>query len=141
MSHTNSWSFPNMLNVSSNSVNIVEDNISVVNRTRLLILTEPTELYNNPEFGVGLKRHLWQYNTSNQIAIIKDRINAQLRKCEPCVDPDKTSYADGLLFTGSDDMSMNENMNSLKMTIGLSTTYGDDITVTFNQLLDDIETV
>ena len=38
-------------------------------------------------------------------------------------------------------MSMNEQMNSLKMTIGLSTTYGDDITVTFNQLLDDIETV
>ena len=141
MSHTNSWSFPNMLNVSSNSVNIAEDNISVVNRTRLLILTEPTELYNNPEFGVGLKRHLWQYNTSNQIAIIKDRINAQLRKCEPCLDPDKTSYTDGLLFTGSDDMSMKEQMNSLKMTIGLSTTYGDDITVTFNQLLDDIETV
>ena len=67
--------------------------ISIVNRSKLLILTEPTELYNNPDFGVGLKRHLFQYNNENQKAIIRDRIVEQLRLHEPCVDPDKIGRA------------------------------------------------
>lgn len=141
MAHTTSWAFPNMLNVSKNAVNIAEDNVSIVNRTRLLILSEPTELYNSPEFGVGLKRHLFQYNTPNELAIIQDRIRAQLVKHEPCVDAEKTSYADGLLFTGTDESTPAANYNSLNMTVGLSTVYGDTISVTFNQLLDDIDTV
>lgn len=60
---TNSLSFPNMFDVARNKVGVISDNESIVNRSRLLILTEPTELYHNPDFGVGLKRHLWHYNT------------------------------------------------------------------------------
>ena len=74
MANTTSLSFPNLFDVARNQVSVTEDVQSVVNRSRLLILTEPTELYNNPDFGVGLKRHIWQYNNDNQKAIIKDRI-------------------------------------------------------------------
>lgn len=130
MARTNSIAFPAMFDVARNKVSIIEDNTSIVNRTRLLILTEPTELYNNLDFGVGLKRYLWQYNSENQRAIIKDRIIAQLRLHEPCVNPDKTSITDGLLFTGTqDDTSTIQSANELQMTVGLCTVFGDTISV------------
>ena len=133
---TNSLSFPNLFNVSQNRVNIVEDNASVVNRTSLLILSEPTELYNEPNQGVGLKRHLWQYNNPNEIAIIKDRIIAQLKLHEPCVIPDATQVSEGLLFTGSDKKSVDQEYNHLKMTVALKTTFGENIQVSLNDEID-----
>lgn len=130
MAYTNSWAWPNIFNVSQNQVNIVEDNKSIVSRTRLLILSEPTSLFNSPDFGVGLKRHLWQYNTQNQKAIIKDRIVAQLKLNEPSVLPEKTQYANGLLFTGSPSDDMNQDYNQLKMTVAVVTNYNETLEVT-----------
>lgn len=133
MARTTSLAFPNMIDVSRNKVSVAEDNVSIVNRTRLLILTEPTELFNEPTFGVGLKRYLWQYNTENTRALIRDRIVNKLRESEPCVDPDKTSFADGLLFTGSQDtISQLQENNQLKLTVGLSTVFGDTLEVGLN---------
>lgn len=130
MAYTNSWAWPNIFNVSQNQINIVEDNKSIVSRTRLLILSEPTSLFNSPDFGVGLKRHLWQYNTENQKAIIKDRIVAQLKLNEPSVLPEKTQYADGLLFTGSPSDDINQDYNQLKMTVAVVTNYNETLEVT-----------
>lgn len=133
MATTSSLGFPNMFSVAQNTVNVLEDNASVVNRTRLLILTDPTELYNDPQFGVGLRRHLWKYNSDNERAQIRDRIVAQLRLHEPCVVPDSTTFADGLMFTGSaDSISITDNLNTLNMTVGLVTTYGAKLEVTPN---------
>lgn len=125
---TNSLAFPNMFNIANNCVGVLEDNTSIVNRVRLLILTEPTELFNNPAFGVGLKRHLWQYNNKNEKAIICDRIVEQLRLHEPCCDADKTQFVDGLLFTGGDEM-VGQDYNQLKMTIAVQTTFGDTLKI------------
>ena len=130
MAYTNSWAWPNIFNVSQNQVNVVEDNKSIVSRTRLLILSEPTSLFNSPDFGVGLKRHLWQYNTENQKAIIKDRIVAQLKLNEPSVFPEKTQYANGLLFTGSPSDDINQDYNQLKMTVAVVTNYNETVEVT-----------
>lgn len=130
MAYTNSWAWPNIFNVSQNQVNVVEDNKSIVSRTRLLILSEPTSLFNSPDFGVGLKRHLWQYNTENQKAIIKDRIVAQLKLNEPSVLPEKTQYANGLLFTGSPSDDINQDYNQLKMTVAVVTNYSETLEVT-----------
>ena len=130
MAYTNSWAWPNIFNVSQNQVNVVEDNKSIVSRTRLLILSEPTSLFNSPDFGVGLKRHLWQYNTENQKAIIKDRIVAQLKLNEPSVFPEKTQYANGLLFTGSPSDDVNQDYNQLKMTVAVVTNYNETLEVT-----------
>lgn len=130
MAYTNSWAWPNIFNVSQNQVNVVEDNKSIVSRTRLLILSEPTSLFNSPDFGVGLKRHLWQYNTENQKAIIKDRIVAQLKLNEPSVLPEKTQYANGLLFTGSPSDDINQDYNQLKMTVAVVTNYNETLEVT-----------
>ena len=132
MSITNSIAFPQMFDVARNKVAVVEDNESIVNRSRLLILSEPTELYNNLDFGVGLKRHLFQYNTANEKAIIQDRIKEQLRLHEPCCNPDATSFADGLLFTGSAESNINQEYNKLKMTVGICTSYDETVSVDIN---------
>jgi len=132
---TNSIAFPKMFDVARNTVGIVTDNVSIVSRTRLLILTEPTELYDNPNFGVGLRRHLWQYNNEQQLAIIRDRIKEQLELHEPCVDAEKTSFAPGLLFTGSEDDIEGGAHNQIRMTIGLQTIYNDQVELDlFNDL-------
>lgn len=133
MANTTSLAFPNMFDVARNRLAVLEDSPSVVNRTRLLILSEPTELYNEPNFGVGLKRHLWQYNTDNQKAIIEDRIVEQVRLHEPYCIPEETQFADGLVFTGSNDsVSSMQDHNRLKMTVALKTTYNDTANIDFN---------
>lgn len=133
MAHTQSWAFPSLFDVARNRVSVIDDAASVVNRSRLLILTEPTELYNSTNFGVGLKRHLFQYNNQNQKAIIKDRIVEQLELHEPFVDAKETQFADGLLFSGSsgEDPSAQE-YNKLKMTVSLSCVFGDKAEVKLN---------
>lgn len=125
---TSSLNWPNIFDVSRNRCAVAEDNASIVSRTKLMILTEPTELYMNPSYGVGLKRHMFKYNTENEKALIKDRIVAQLKLWEPRVDADKTQFTDGLLYTG-DINTIGQDYNTLNMTISLMTTYGDTVTV------------
>lgn len=133
MASTSSISFPYMFDVARNVVSVSEDTKSVVSRARLLILTEPTELYMNPDFGVGLRRYIWQYNNDNQKTIIKDRIIEQLRLHEPCVKAEETQIADGLLFTGSSDNNqITQEFNKLKMTVALTTVFGDSAEVNLN---------
>lgn len=136
MANTTSLAFPNMFNVSQNKVTVLEDSTSVVNRSRLLILTNPTELYNSPNFGVGLHRHMWKYNNDNEKAVVLDRIKDQLRLHEPYVDPDKTDYADGLLFTGGSNDYSAIKVNEMEMTVSLSTTFSDNVSVRIGQ--DDV---
>lgn len=133
---TNSIAFPNMINVAQNTVAVISDDASVANRSRLLILTEPTEVYNEPNQGVGLKRHLFKYNNENEKAIIKDRIREQLRIHEPQCIADHTQFEDGLLFTGSSTQPASQNYNKLDMTVGIETVFGKvvDINLDINQL-------
>ena len=119
-----------MFNVSQNRVTVYEDSRSVVNRTRLLMLTNPTELYNSPEFGLGLARHMWKYNNENEKSIILDRLKEQLRLYEPYVNPDETTYSNGLLFTGSTPDYEAAKANELEMTVALSTTFAENVSVT-----------
>lgn len=128
MAETTSLAFPNMFNIANNQVSVLENTQSVANRTRLLILTEPTELYNNPDFGVGLKRHLWHYNNNNERAIVKDRITNQLRLHEPSVYPDKTVYSDGLTFTEA----TTPEHNTMALTVTLHTVFKEDVSITLN---------
>ena len=130
---TNSLSFPAMFDVARNRVGVISDNESIVNRSRLLILTSPTELYNEPDFGVGLKQYLFQYNTANQKSIIRDRITEQLRLHEPCCEPDETQYADGLLFTGGDETNATE-YNKLKMTVAIKTKLGETTSIDLSDI-------
>lgn len=133
MAETTSLAFPNMFNIATNQVSVIEDTDSVANRTRLLILTEPTELYNNPDFGVGLKRHLWKYNNEAERGLVKDRITAQLRLYEPCVYPEKTQYTDGLLFTGAENQnSVLTESNTLSLTVALQTVFKEEAKITLN---------
>jgi phage baseplate assembly protein W len=128
-----------MIDVSRGTVAVLKDNESIVNRCRLLILTEENEMYNSPEFGVGLKRHLWKYNNENEKAIIRDRITEKLRMYEPCCIPEKTEYADGLLYTESEDTPAD--VNKLKMSIIIYTIYGDNLNVNLSDLQEVIESV
>ncbi len=132
MAETTSLAFPNMFNITTNQVSVIEDTASVANRTRLMILTEPTELYNNPDFGVGLKRHLWHYNNEAEKGLVKDRITEQLRLYEPCVYPEKTQFSDGLLFSGESTQTVLQEANTLAMTVALQTVFKEEVQVTLN---------
>ena len=133
MSKTNSIKFPNMIDVASNKVGLYTDNESVINRTRLLIMSDPTSLYNNPTFGVGMKRFLFHYNQPNTFAMIKDRIKEQLREHEPCVDADKTTFSPGLVSEDTiSTMNTIDDFSHLKMTVGLSTIYKEEVEVDLN---------
>ena len=129
MSNTTSLAFPNMFNISQNKVAVLEDNKSVVNRTRLLMLSNPTEMYNDTQFGLGLYKHMWQYNNENQKSIIVDRLKEQLRLYEPYCYPDETSYSSGLLFTGSTPEYKATRYDQLEMTISVQTTFADKVAV------------
>ena len=131
---TNSIPWPNMINVTQNEVAVITDENSVVNRSKLLILTEPTEIYNEPNQGVGLKRHLFKYNNENEKAIIKDRIVEQLRIHEPQCTADHTQFADGLLFTGTPQSETAQNYNKLEMTVAIETKFGATVSVSFEDL-------
>ena len=132
MANTTSWAFPNIFDVAQNRVATLEDKLSIVNRTRLLILTEPTSLYNEPNQGVGLRQFIGQYNTDNKKAEIRDLTVIQLRIHEPCVIPDQTQWASGLLFTGSSIASNNLKSDKLEMTMSLKTIYDTTIDVDLN---------
>lgn len=137
MAETTSLAFPNMFNITTNQVSVIENTSSVANRTRLLILTEPTELYNNPDFGVGLKRYLWKYNNEATRGMVKDRITEQLRLHEPCVYPERTQYSDGLLFSG-DATQNKQNPNTMTLTVALQTIFEEEARVVLNSDQDSI---
>lgn len=131
MANTTSWAFPNMFDVSQNKIATLEDSTSIVNRTRLLILTDPTSLYNEPTQGVGIRRFMGQYNTENKKAEIRDLTVEQLRLFEPCVVPDDTQWANGLMFTGQIDDNRIK-ANTLEMTMSLRTIYDSTVSVDLN---------
>jgi len=128
MANTTSWAFPKIFDATTNKVNIYEDEKSVVNRCRLLMLTEPTELYMNPRFGVGLKRFLWQYNTTNTRPMIEDRIREQIRVNEPCVDADDIQFSSNTVEDPNKQFRSQE-YNRLDMSVGLKTTFGGTVIV------------
>lgn len=130
--NTNSIGFPNMFDVSRNKVATISDNASVANRVRLLLFTEPTELYMNPTFGVGLKRFMFQYNNDNVIAQIRDRLIDQLRMWEPSVDAEKTTVVRGLLYSGEMPLTKAVEENQLNLTITVYTIYGAKVDITIN---------
>lgn len=134
---TNSLNFPQMFDVTRNRVTVISDTKSVANRSRLLMLTNPTELYNEPEFGVGLSKYLWQYNSPNVKPMIRDNVAAQLEMYEPMSIPTETEYADGLLFTGDNDSIPNP--RKLDMTIAIHTKLGTTADIDLTDLQQIIE--
>lgn len=133
MAHTTSLAFPNLFNVTQNRLVVAEDNTSIVNRVKLLILTEPTELYNNLSYGVGLKRYLFQYNSENVLALIKDKIVEQLKLWEPSIDAEKTVITSGLIYSGSENPNISD-INHLKFTVMLVNKFGQKIELNIDNI-------
>ena len=132
MDNTNSINFPEMIDVARNCASVATDAASIVNRVKLMMLTEPTELHMNAQYGLGLKRYLFQYNNENTIAIIRDKLVEQLRLWEPCVIPEETKVESGLLFTEKDHpKTAMQEANHLKLTVILITKYGDTLQLEF----------
>lgn len=129
--NTSSYNYPNLFDVARNKVAVAQDLDSITSRVKLLLLTEPTELYMEPSFGVGLRKYIFQYNTDNVVAQIKDKLIEQLRLWEPCVVPEETTVERGLEYTGQIDMQ--DNLNILALTIKLKSIYGQSVTVDIYQ--------
>ena len=120
-----SWAWPNIFDVSRNKVNLYTNTKSLTNRIKLLLLTDPTELYNNPKFGVGLRKYLFRYNNDNVIALIRDELVEQLRLWEPGVVPEETKVVRGLQYTRDSSYAetVSEQMNTLNLTVTVTTRY------------------
>lgn len=129
-----SWSWPNLFDVSRNKVNIYSGTQSIKNRVKLLLLTEPTELYNEPRFGVGLRKHIFKYNNDNVIALIKDELIEQLRLWEPGVIPEETTVERGPSHDWDPSRlgTTSAEMNTLELYISVKTVYLQtvDLTIT-----------
>lgn len=129
--HTSSWNFPNMINVAQNCVGIATDYSSIQNRVALLLNTQPTEMYGSLDMGAGLKKFMWQYNNENTRAQMKEAIVSQIRKYEPCVDPDSITFID------EDDPSSDTNAivsiqqehNKVHIRVVMRTIFGDNVEV------------
>lgn len=132
MSNTTSIGFPNLFDVSRNRVATMKDNASVANRVKLMLLTEPTELYMNTNFGVGLKRYMFNYNNENVVAQIKDKLIEQLRLWEPCVDADRTKVVRGLAYSGQSSYEQVSDQDKLNLTVTVYTIYGEQLDITLN---------
>jgi len=131
--NTSSFSFPNMFDVARGKIAVASDRESISSRVKLLILSEPTELYMNPRYGVGLKKYMYQYNNDNVIALIRDNIIEQLRLWEPYVDPDKTIVERGLNYSGSSEFQYG---NRLEITVTVFSTFGDEISLAFSEAVE-----
>lgn len=133
MDNTNSLAFPNMFNAAQNQVAVLSGDASIVNRTRLLLLTQPTELYNSPDQGVGLKKYLFQYNNLNTQAMMKAEIISKLTEYEPYVIADETQFVDKLISeSDTDDSIRTDKLNEYKVTVGLVTRNKDSISIDIN---------
>jgi len=93
MAMTTSLRFPRMFDGARNRVAVLEDDASVTNRTRLLLLSCPGQLYNGVDFGVGFPQYQLRYNTPITHALLEQRIKDQLAKYEPMVFPEMTVLA------------------------------------------------
>lgn len=71
-----------------------------------LVLTSPGERIMDPEFGVGIKRFLFENRTSATISAIRSKINSQVRKYMPFIS-----------ITSVDFISDSQNENYLGITI------------------------
>ena len=115
------FSFPNIFDVARSKVNIYTNTRAIVNRVKLLMLTEPTELHMVPNFGLGLRKYMFTYNNDNTIALIRDKLIEQLRLWEPSVIPEETKVERGLQYTGGDTEESAVDINHLKLTVTLTT--------------------
>lgn len=130
MPNTTSLAWPNMFDIARNRVSVNSDEVAVTGRTKLLLLTDPTELYNNLNQGAGLKKYLWQYNSENTIAALQSTIIEQLRLHEPSVYPDKTVFTSSLI---SEDVPQDTSQSKLAMTVAMETVFGSTVTVNLGQ--------
>lgn len=138
--HTTSLAWPNMFAVSRNCVNVYEDNQSIVNRTKLMMLTDKAELYNSPNFGLGLKKYLFTYSSDNTKAKIKEELITQLRLHDPSTIPEKTQMSDGLLYTGSDKgYVLHSDKQKLELTFAIQTTFGDTLNINTGDVQADVD--
>lgn len=134
-----SWSYPNLFDVARSKINLYVDATSVVNRVKLLLLTEPTELYMVPNFGVGLKKYMFTYNNDNTIAMIRDALIEQLRLWEPDVVPEETKVERGSNYTTDPNADLSVlNLNKLSLTITLTLADMHVVSFDVSQKMDNV---
>lgn len=135
-----SFAWPNMFDVARSKVNLYTDTKSITNRVKLLLLTDPTEMHMNPNFGVGLRRYIYTYNNDNVIALIRDKLIDQLQLWEPGVIAEETTVSRGISNESADYSAFSTDvadLNKLELTITLKTAYAGVISFSINQ--HDIE--
>ncbi len=72
---------------------------------KTVVLTSPGERIMEPEFGVGIRRLLFEQNTSDLIGVLEGRVRSQVRRYVPFVDLKNVSVRSPTYGNGDIDMS------------------------------------
>lgn len=134
-----SFAWPNMFDVSRGNVSLYSNVKSITNRIKLLLLSEPTELFMEPNYGVGLRKHIFKYNNDNVIALIQDELIEQLRLWEPGVIAEKTRVERGPEYSWDpyNPELVSDRMNVLDIQITVFTIHEQEIS--FNITNSDLD--
>lgn len=85
---TNSFSFPNLFDVTSGKMILKEDYESIVNRVAVLLKTYKKEEFMFPDFGCTFPDILMQYNTEQRIIKAREAIIMAITEYEPFINAD-----------------------------------------------------
>ena len=96
----------------------------------ILLLTEPGERTMDPEFGVGLKKYLFENLTYGTLGSIEDRIRKQVSKSMSFLKLENIQFSSAL-NTSEDALVTDMDENRISISITYSFGYGivDEITV------------
>jgi len=76
------------LNLGENELYDSTDDVVVVTRFHIknIILTNPGEKISDPNFGVGVKRYLFENFSSNLVSSLNSRVRSQIARYAPTVE-------------------------------------------------------
>ena len=97
---------------------------------KILLLTSPGERIMDPDFGVGLRRYLFQPLTRNTLGSIETRIREQVRQYLPFIQIRNISFSSASsAATNTVVTDMDENALNISISYSFGRGYVDELSV------------
>ena len=79
---------------------------------RMLVLTNPSERVMVPDFGVGIRKMLFEQQTPDTFDLIRERVHSQVQRFLPYINIKKVR-----IFPNTDSVSTNQDFNTVSVII------------------------
>ncbi len=102
---------------------------SIKQNLKMLLLTNPGERIMIPDYGVGLKRYLFEQKDQYTAAKIENKIVQQIEKYLSIV------VIEQIIISGNEDMVGNENAINVRLIYSIPAfSYSDELNITFDSI-------